>query len=146
MSVTETGEALPGVGAPCVPPTDHMKRQSFRQVDVWPWKFFEKLMTFGFHGSLRSMMIWPFCPVSRDMKASLRRLSTVMFSPSQNWVMLAPSGMTGTVFVGSLGLAGSCFLASLRFWSVIRPISFGFAGSFSDQTERPEVPLATITS
>src|SRR5690242_1131378 len=27
MSVTETGEALAGVGAPWVPPTDHMKRQ-----------------------------------------------------------------------------------------------------------------------
>ena len=35
--VTETGDAFAGAGAPDVPPTDHMKRQSLRQVDVWPW-------------------------------------------------------------------------------------------------------------
>src|SRR3954464_3624916 len=133
MSVTETGEALAGVGAPCVPPTDHMKRQSFRHVEVWPWKFLAKVRTFGVHGSLRSTMIWPFWPVSRDMKASLRRLSTVMFSPSQNCVMVGPSGMTGTVFVAS---AGSGFVAFLRSSSVTWPIHFGLAGSFSDQTER----------
>src|SRR5262245_52351130 len=139
MSVTETEEGFDGVGAPCVPPTDHMKRQSFMQVDVWPWKFFEKASGFGFHGSFRSMMIWPFWPESRDMKASLRRLSTVMFSPSQNCVIVALSEI-----MGRDGLSG--FFASLRSCSVTWPISTGFAGSFSDQTERPAVPLATRTS
>src|SRR5690348_3651079 len=140
MSVTETGEALRGVGAPCVPPTDHMKRQSFRHVEVCPWKFLEKFRTFGCQGSCRSTMIWPFWPESRDMKASLRRLSTVMFSPSQNCVIVAPSGITGTVLVGSLG---SCLVAPRRSLSVTWPIHFGLAGSLSDQTESPPVPLAT---
>ena len=75
------------------------------------------------------------------MKASLRRLSTVMFSPSQNCAMVAPSGMIGTVLVGS-----RFRVVAVRSCSVTCPISTGFAGSFSDHTERPAVPLATMTS
>src|SRR5436190_489747 len=69
------------------------------------------------------------------MNASLRRLSTVMFSPSQNCVMVALSEIIG--WVASFG-----FFAALRSASVTRPISCGFAGSFNDQTERAAVPLA----
>ena len=100
-------------------------------------------MSFGCHGSLTSMMIWPLDPLSRDMKTSLRRLSTVMFSPSQNCAIELPSGMIGSVFVGSLG---SGLVPFLRSSSVTWPIHFGLAGSLSDQIERPAVPLATITS
>ncbi len=35
-----------------------------------------------------STMNWPLLPWSRDMNTSLRRLSVVMFSPSQNCDML----------------------------------------------------------
>src|ERR1700761_874627 len=93
MSGTDTGAFALGVPE-IVPPTDHRKRQAAMQVDVWPCQFGLKPSTFGCHGSLRSMMIWPLRPESRDMKTSLRELSTVSFSPSQNWVSTVGSGMT----------------------------------------------------
>ncbi len=63
------------------------------------------------------------------MKAILRRLSTVMFSPSQNCDIAAVSGSRA-----ARSATGTC------------ETNFGWAGSFSDQTLRPAVPLATMKS
>src|SRR4051794_37526537 len=123
MSVTETADLRPETPEP----TCHTKRQSLTHVAVWPSDVGWKLMTVGFHGSFMSTVIRPFLPESFDMNASLRRLSTVMFSPSQNWVSVSP------VLVPSVA-------------AEIPEMYFGCAGSFSDQTLRPGVPLATMMS
>ena len=66
--------------------------------------------------------------MSRLMNTSLRALSTVSFSPSQNCVPAAPLTPATSAVKG------------------IVETSAGWAGFFSDQIDRPLVPLAIMKS
>src|SRR3954447_20889362 len=64
MSVTATAERRPETP----PPTCQMKRQSFRQVAVWPSCVGWKLMIAGWNGSFMSTLRMPFLPESLERK------------------------------------------------------------------------------